>query len=272
MSVVNSYQYIPEWQKAQAAGTNQYAAYNQNAAAQQQMAQKNSGQINTQQAKVKTAAQKIAAVQPAQSYAYGTNPGAYTNRFGAALDDIYKQIQNRKKFKYEFNADPLFQAYKEMYLENGKQAMADAIGQASQLTGGYGNSYAEQVGQQTNQQYQRQLYDIGLDIRDRAYQVNQDELQALFDLAGLYQQQEAQDYARYMDAMSAWQAAQAAAGSGRGGSSKKTTEQKVQTHEAAHTIPGQGTTKQTQQNSVLEQLKKLYGVGGTYNPAYYYTP
>ncbi len=172
--------------------------------------------VNTTSASTKS--YNIPDIQSPANYTWGTDPGSYTNRYQAAMDGIMNQIKNKKKFKYEFNGDALFKAYKDLYTQNGKQAMQDTMGNAAQLTGGYGNSYAQNVGQQTYQQYMTQLHDIGLQLRDRAYQMNQDELANLFNLYQMYQDAEAADYARYKDAYSAYQDALAAeAASGRRG-------------------------------------------------------
>ena len=217
MAVVNNeYKYVPEWQKAQANGA---AAYAQATPVYQQQQEQKS--VTTQAAKKKKAT--TVPIGAAQSYDYGVNPGAYSNRYAAAMDDILNQIRNRKKFKYEFNSDALFNAYKDLYTENGKQASLDAMGQAAALTGGYGNSYAQQVGQQTNQQYMRNLYDVGLDLRDRAYQMNQDEIADLYNQYGLMAEQEALDYARYQDAMQNYLANASMSSGGRGRTPSSTT-------------------------------------------------
>ena len=70
------------------------------------------------------------------------------------LDAIMDSILNREKFTYDLNGDALYQQYKDKYIQQGKMAMGDAIGQASAMTGGYGNSYAQSVGQQM---YQKEL-------------------------------------------------------------------------------------------------------------------
>ena len=52
------------------------------------------------------------------------------------------------EFKYNVNADPLYQQYKDQYIQGGKLAMMDTMGKAAALTGGYGSTYGQQVGQQ----------------------------------------------------------------------------------------------------------------------------
>lgn len=79
-------------------------------------------------------------------------------------------LKNREKFSYDVNGDALYQQYKDSYINQGKQAMMDVMGKASAMTGGYGNSYAQTVGQQTYQGYLQglndkapELYQLALD-------------------------------------------------------------------------------------------------------------
>lgn len=73
------------------------------------------------------------------------------------LASIYEQIQNRGPFQYDMNADPLYQQYKDQYVQGGKLAMKDTMGQAAGLTGGYGSTYGQQVGQQAYNSYLQNL-------------------------------------------------------------------------------------------------------------------
>ena len=75
-------------------------------------------------------------------------PGEYTSPWQAQLNDAMNKILNREKFSYDLNGDALYQQYKDQYMTQGKMAMMDTMGQAAALTGGYGNSYAQGVGQQ----------------------------------------------------------------------------------------------------------------------------
>ena len=132
-------------------------------------------------------------------------PQGYTSKYTPALDNIMQQIQNPGQFKYEFNGDNLFKNYADLYTQKGKQASLDAMGQAAALTGGYGNSYAQGVGQQAYQQYLLSLYDKGLDLYDRAYQRYNDQLGQNKDIYNMLAAQEAQDYSRYRDTVGDWQ-------------------------------------------------------------------
>lgn len=75
-------------------------------------------------------------------------------------DSLYDQYKNRGDFTYDLNGDALYQQYKDKYIQQGKLAMADTMGQAAAMTGGYGNSYAQSVGQQAYQASLDNLNDI----------------------------------------------------------------------------------------------------------------
>lgn len=134
----------------------------------------------------------------------GQKPQSYNSKYGAQLDNILQQIQNPQDFKYSFNGDALFNAYKDNYTQLGRQASMDAMGQAAALTGGYGNSYAQQVGNQSYQQYLLGLYDKGLDLYDRSYQKYRDDQGALKDQYGMLSEAEQTDYNRAQDDYNKW--------------------------------------------------------------------
>lgn len=130
------------------------------------------------------------------------NPGAFEYSWQNQLDDIYNKIMNREEFSYDLNGDALYQQYKDQYATQGQMAMMDTMGQAQAMTGGYGNSYAQSVGQQTYQGYLQQLNDKVPELYQLARdQYNQEE-QGLYNQAALLAQQKEQDYGMYRDAVS----------------------------------------------------------------------
>lgn len=132
-------------------------------------------------------------------------PGAYQSQWQQGLNDIMNKIQNRDKFTYDLNGDALYQQYKDRYIQQGQQAMMDTMGQAAALTGGYGNSYAQTVGQQTYQGYLQGLNDKVPELYQLAlgkYQMEGDELMNKY---GLLADQEQRDYGRYRDTVADFQ-------------------------------------------------------------------
>ena len=118
------------------------------------------------------------------------------------LNETISQILNRDKFSYDLNGDALYQQYKDQYATQGKLAMMDTMGQAAAMTGGYGNSYAQSVGQQAYQGYLQQLNDVVPELYGMALDQYNQEGQALYDQAALMAQMDEQEYGRYQDNLS----------------------------------------------------------------------
>ena len=72
-------------------------------------------------------------------------------------NDLLSQYDNRPAFSYDARNDPLYQSYKDQFVHQGKRAMEDTMGQAAGLTGGYGNTYAQSVGNQAYNEYLTKL-------------------------------------------------------------------------------------------------------------------
>ncbi len=126
-------------------------------------------------------------------------PGEYTSPWQSQLNDIINKILNREDFSYDLNGDVLYQQYKDQYTTQGKQAMMDTMGQAAAATGGYGNSYAQSVGQQTYQGYLQQLNDKVPELYQLALARYNQEGQDLKDQATLIAQQDEMEYDRHRD-------------------------------------------------------------------------
>lgn len=129
-------------------------------------------------------------------------PAAYQSQWQTSLNDAMNKIINREKFSYDLNGDALYQQYKDRYVQQGQMAMQDTMGQAAALTGGYGNSYAQSVGQQTYQSYLQELNDKIPELYQLAYQKYSDETSDLYNQYSLLGQREEMDYGRYRDSVS----------------------------------------------------------------------
>ena len=127
------------------------------------------------------------------------NSGGYQSQWQAQVDDVLNRIMNREDFSYDLNGDALYQMYKDQYMLQGQQAMMDTMGQAAAMTGGYGNSYAQGVGQQAYQGYLQQLNDRVPELYQLALDQYNREGENLYNQYGLYMDRENQDYGRYMD-------------------------------------------------------------------------
>jgi hypothetical protein len=122
---------------------------------------------------------------------------AYQSQWQPQIKDTMDSILNRKDFQYDVNEDALYQQYKDRYVNLGQQAMMDTMGQAAKLTGGYGNSNAQMVGQQAYQGYLQGLTDKIPELAQLAYQRYAQQGQDLYQKYGLLNSQEQADYNRW---------------------------------------------------------------------------
>lgn len=136
------------------------------------------------------------------------------------LDRMYSAITERAPFRYDAASDPMFRQYRDSYIQRGRSAMRDTMAQAAALTGGYGSSYAQSVGQQSYDKYLRALSELMPELYSAAYKSYQAQGQGMRDdYALLYQQvsdekaraaaEEARQYERDKDAQEAAAAAEA---------------------------------------------------------------
>ena len=133
-----------------------------------------------------------------------TKPGAYVSQNQGQMNALRDTIQNRKPFQYDVTGDALYQQYKDQYIRQGQKAMMDTMGQAAAMTGGYGNSYAQMVGQQTYGEYLQGLQSRMPELYGMAMNRYQMEGNQLLDQYNLLYQQENQDYSRYRDLLNDW--------------------------------------------------------------------
>ena len=122
--------------------------------------------------------------------------------YGQSLKDQMDKINNREKFTYDLNGDALYQQYKDQYMTQGRLASADAIGQASAMTGGYGNSYAATVGNQAYQGYLQQLNNVVPELYNMAYNRYQQEGQDMKDMYTMLQNAYDTEYGEHRDKVS----------------------------------------------------------------------
>ena len=125
--------------------------------------------------------------------------GEYQSPYAGQIENIYNKIMERGDFSYDFNADPLYQQYKDQYIRGGQRAMQDTMANAAALTGGYGNSYAAAAGNQAYNEYLTGLNSIIPELHDRAYGRYRDEGDALLNQLQLVQGMDESAYGRYRD-------------------------------------------------------------------------
>ena len=145
--------------------------------------------------------QALAALQQASQ-----KTPTYAGTYDSQLNDLYEQIVNRDKFKYDLNSDMLYQQYKDQYVNLGQMAMKDSMGQAAALTGGYGSSYGQSVGQQQYDAYLLQLNDVVPELYGMALDQYNQEGQDLYNQYGMLGDLADDEYGKYQDQLNQyWQ-------------------------------------------------------------------
>lgn len=119
------------------------------------------------------------------------------------IKDMMSQIQNREKFSYNVDADPLFQQALASAMNSGKTAMQDTIGQASALTGGYGSTYATSVGNQAYNAFIEDAYNNLPQYYQMAMEAYQAEGDEMYRQLGMLSDADATEYGRMIDAYNA---------------------------------------------------------------------
>lgn len=132
-------------------------------------------------------------------------PADYNSTYEGQLGNLYDKIMNRDPFTFNMNSDQLYKEYKDLYAQQGKRAMQDTIGNAQALSGGYGNSYAQTVGQQAYQAYLAEMDRMLPQFEQMAYKRYQAEGENLMNKYNMANNMDARDYARYLDDVKRYQ-------------------------------------------------------------------
>ncbi len=131
-----------------------------------------------------------------------SKPEGYKSGYESQLEDIYNKIMNQPDFSYDMSSDPLFRQYITNYVNQGRLAMEDSMGQTAALTGGYGSSYSQTAGQQIYNRYLQQISSIVPELYARARSSYDTDLNRLYDLYNMTASLDSQDYSRYRDSVS----------------------------------------------------------------------
>lgn len=126
---------------------------------------------------------------------------SFNSDYDSTIAELYSKIVNREPFSYNAASDPMYGQYKESYTQMGKQAMRDTMGQAAALTGGYGNSYGQAVGQQQYNAYLQRLNDVLPELYGMAYDRYNDEGNVLNTQLSLANAMRDTEYGQFRDAV-----------------------------------------------------------------------
>ena len=130
------------------------------------------------------------------------NRDKFSSQYTSPLNQVTQEIINRPEFSYDFSEDPIYNQYRDQYVNEGMRASQNAQAQAAAATGGMGSSYSDLAGNLAYQKSLSQLANTATELSQQAYNRYQDEGQNLYNRANLLQGLEQTDYARYRDTMS----------------------------------------------------------------------
>jgi len=149
---------------------------------------------------VKDALAKLTEVENGQ-------PAAYESKYEGVIDQLLNQILNREKFNIQTdtNYNTLYNLAKQTAMQNGSKAMRDTMGSAQAATGGYGSTYAQNVGSQAYDTYLQSLNDNNVSLAQLAYNMYADDVSGDYNKLSAYQNQDNTNYSRYRDTVNDWQ-------------------------------------------------------------------
>lgn len=124
---------------------------------------------------------------------------SYTDK----VNEMLKNIENKEPFSYDMNSDTLFQNALASAMNSGQLAMQDTMGQAAALTGGYGSTYSQAVGNQAYNQEIQGAYDQLPEFYQLARDTYDKDLQQLYDRLDMYNTADAIEYERLANAYGA---------------------------------------------------------------------
>ena len=129
----------------------------------------------------------------------GYIPKKYTSEWDEEIKTLIEQITGREKFSYDVNEDALYQQMKDQFIETGKLARDDTMAKAAAMTGGYGSSYGQLVGQQAFQGELGKLNDAIPEFYKMALNRYTAEGQELLNQYGILTDRDDREYGRHKD-------------------------------------------------------------------------
>lgn len=130
------------------------------------------------------------------SYKYQVGQ-TYKSRNTEEIDKLRQKYLDRGEFTYDPAKDNAYQDYANMMRQQGNLAMENSIGMATASTGGYGNSYAQSVGQQTYNDYARDISAAQNDFYNQALNQFNNEGNMILNDIGMLEDREAADRAAW---------------------------------------------------------------------------
>ncbi|MEA4920811.1 MAG: hypothetical protein VB078_07815 [Clostridiaceae bacterium] len=133
--------------------------------------------------------------------ATGVNAGTYQSSYSDSISELLDKLLSREAFSYDYESDPLYQSYAEVYGREGKRAMEDALGLSAQNTGGLASSYATAAAQQAGSYYGSQLAGKIPELYKLAYEVYLGEAESDVQNLQMLSELEQNEYQRHRDSV-----------------------------------------------------------------------
>ena len=135
---------------------------------------------------------------------YEDDLDAYESKYEDELDRLYEEIIGTDdKFRYDYESDPVYRAYKKIYTQQGNLAYDRALANNSLKTGGVANTHAQSAAIQALGYYNSQLAAKIPELYEAAYDKyrknKSDKLNRLKDTYELTRKREDRDYQRFVD-------------------------------------------------------------------------
>lgn len=130
-----------------------------------------------------------------------SNSTTWKDPYEEKLKNYLQQIEKREPFSFDVNKDAMYQQLRDNYEQQGKLAMEDTMGQAAAMTGGYGNSYAQTVGQQVYMQKMKDLNEMVPTIQSMAQDRYDQETNDLYTKYSLYKGLSDESYQKYLQGL-----------------------------------------------------------------------
>lgn len=135
------------------------------------------------------------------SYEKNNKPGEYAGTWADVLNQKVTNYINQDPYSYKSQNDASYQAAKDQYTKTGQQAMKDTMAQASAMTGGYGNTYAQSVGQQQYNAQMDNLSQKAIEYEQQAYNRYVSDREQQLNTINALQNLDNTEYSRNRDAI-----------------------------------------------------------------------
>ena len=134
----------------------------------------------------------------------GGRPSEYQSKYDDEISQLINELGETKKFNYDIESDPLWHSIKDQYQRNAILGMQNAMGDAANMTGGYGSSNAVIAGQQAYQQNISEMTDIIPELQNTALNAWQANRGALTDNLYALMNADDADYTKWMNEYNMW--------------------------------------------------------------------